>query len=95
MRWGVGGGGWLPSSCGSAGRTHLAVTHTFPHKPASRLTGTALGLIADPNTSSSRPSPHGLHRGSHPNAEQTQWPREEYTPLPPSPVVVTSRGVEP
>lgn len=50
---------------------------------------------ADPNTSSPRPSPHGLHRGSHPNAEQTQWPREEYTPLTPSPVVVTSRGVEP
>ena len=50
MRWGVGGGGWLPSSCGSVRRTHLSVTHTFPHKPASRLTGTALGLIAQTPT---------------------------------------------
>lgn len=35
---------------GLSRRTHLTVTHTFPHKPASRLTGTALGLIAQTPT---------------------------------------------
>lgn len=69
---------WLSRAHTPRSNTHLPTQTSQPahwHRPGPDR--------ADPNTSSSRPSPHGLHRRSHPNAEQTQWPREEYTPLPP------------